>query len=490
MADPTPYPRILYKDAEASLPKPATGDLAKPSLEKRGTLVVLDDDPTGTQTVHDITVLTTFEKDILIDQFKTKEAGFFILTNTRAYHHNEAKQLLTTLLENVQSAARETDTEIEIVLRSDSTLRGHFPLENDLTTSLFGPFDAWILAPSFFEGGRVTMNDVHYALDAHDGVTLVPVGDTPSAADKGFGFKSSNLKQWIAEKYEWQHVPDVISISVEELREGEAAEKIAARLRALKRSEDGKPPIIVPNTFAPSDMEMFVATVGLAPEVRLLYRTGASFVSTRLGIAKIPPVSPEKLFGPVKPEMDSAPGGLTVIGSYIPRTTAQREYLLQHCNSHIVHLEIDVAQLLGQNDSNQDHWDLVNWTARTVDQVLEKGMDAVVSTSRKLITNDDGKESLFLGSIVTSVLVNIVKAISVRPKYVIAKGGITSSDIATEGLGMKKARVVGQAATGVPLWRSEPIGRPKWPYVPYIVFPGNVGTAQTLGDLVASYRNR
>lgn len=55
---------------------------------------------------------------------------------------------------------------------------------------------------------------------------------------------------------------------------------------------------------------------------------------------------------------------------------------------------------------------------------------------------------------------------------------------------MKKARVVGQAATGVPLWRSEPIGSPKWPYVPYIVFPGNVGTAQTLGDLVASYRNR
>lgn len=92
MADPTHYPRILYKDAEASLPKPATGDLAKPSLEKRGTLVVLDDDPTGTQTVHDITVLTTFEKDILIDQFKKKEAGFFILTNTRAYHHNEVRR--------------------------------------------------------------------------------------------------------------------------------------------------------------------------------------------------------------------------------------------------------------------------------------------------------------------------------------------------------------------------------------------------------------
>lgn len=265
------------------------------------------------------------------------------------------------------------------------------------------------------------MNDVHYALDAHDGVTLVPVGDTPSAADKGFGFKSSNLKDWIEEKYEWKDVPEVVSISVEELREGGAPEKISARLKAIKRTKDGRPPIIIPNTFTSSDMEVFVAGIGLAPDVRLLYRTGASFVSARLGIAKIAPVPPEKLFGPTKPETDSAPGGLTVIGSYISRTTAQREYLLEHCNSHIVHLELDVAQLLGQNDSNQDPWDLINWTARTVDQVLEKGMDAVVSTSRKLITNDDGKESLLLGSIVTSVLVNIVKAISVRPKYVIAK---------------------------------------------------------------------
>lgn len=334
----------------------------------------------------------------------------------------QAKQLLATLLNNVQSAAKETNTDIEIVLRSDSTLRGHFPLENDLAAETFGPFDAWILAPSFFEGGRVSMNDVHYALDAHDGITLVPVGDTPSAADKGFGFQSSNLPEWIAEKYEWKRVPKVISISGEDLRKGGAAEKIAARLRAIRRNdEDGSPPIIVPNTFTSSDMEVFVAAIGLAPEVRLLYRTGASFVSTRLGIAKIPPVSPERLFGPMKPESDSVPGGLIVIGSYISRTTAQREYLLQHCNSHIVHLELDVALLLGQNDSNQDQWDLIKWTARTVDQVLEKGMDAVVSTSRELITNDDGKESLLLGSIVTSVLVNIVKAIAVRPKYVIAK---------------------------------------------------------------------
>lgn len=328
----------------------------------------------------------------------------------------QAKNLLTDLLENIYAAAKETSTKIELVLRSDSTLRGHFPLENELSEKLFGPFDAWVLAPAFFEGGRVTMNNVHYALDPNDGVTLVPVGDTPSAADKGFGFESSSLKEWIAEKYQWQEVPEVISISVDDLREENGPQKLAARLQQIKRN--GRPPIIIPNTFAVSDMEAFVAAISLVPNLRLLYRTGASFVSTRLGIADIPPVPPKHLFhGSTEV---SKVGGLIVIGSYIPRTTAQREYLLFHCKSHVVHFEIDVAQILGDG-SNQDHQDLVDWVAHNVDGVLGSGLDAVVSTSRELITNEDGRESLLLGSIVTGILVNITKAISVRPKYVIAK---------------------------------------------------------------------
>lgn len=258
---------------------------------------------------------------------------------------------------------------------------------------------------------------MHYALDAHDGVSLVPVGDTPSAADKGFGFKSSDLKEWIAEKFDWQDVPGTISIGVDELRGKDGPEKIAARLRGIKRN--GRPSIIIPNTFAVSDMESFVAAISLVPSLRLLYRTGASFVSTRLGIAKIPPVPPKELFEESKGKCKV--GGLTVIGSYVPRTTAQREYLLSNCKSHVRHFEIDVAELLDAHTSDQHHQNLIAEVARNVDAVLDSGLDAVVSTSRKLITNDDGKESLLSGSIVTGVLVGITKAISVRPKYVIAK---------------------------------------------------------------------
>ncbi|KAL8689140.1 MAG: hypothetical protein Q9218_005125 [Villophora microphyllina] len=489
----TVYPRISYAEAEASLPASSSRPPSAETIQKlqaRGTLVVLDDDPTGTQTVHDITVLTTFETEVLITQLKTKEPGFFILTNSRAYHHNEASTILQTLLQNLHSAAAQTFTPVEIVLRSDSTLRGHFPLENDLTSSIFGPFDTWLLAPSFFQGGRVTIDDVHYALDAADDSTLVPVGDTPSAQDRSFGFRSSNLRDWVAEKCGCKHIPEVVSISTEELRGGDdAASKLAQRLRTLasSKSEKDRPPVIIPNTFTPADMETLVAAIALAPSVRLLCRTGASFVSTRLGISTIPPLTPSQLF----PKSSHPPiGGLIVIGSYVPRTTAQRTYLLSHCSSHTRHFEIDIAELLNRaTESTNESSDLVQSISQQVDTALSSGKDAVVSTSRTLISPEDGKESLALGSIVTGVLVDIVRGISVRPRYVIAKGGITSSDIATEALAMKKARVVGQAATGVPLWRSDQsVGQPKWPDVPYVVFPGNVGTGKTLGELVAAYR--
>lgn len=152
-------------------------------------------------------------------------------------------------------------------MRSDSTLHGHFPLGNQLTNNTFDAFNAWVLAPTFFERGRVIVNDIYYALDSDDGVTLVPIDDTPSAADKRF--KSSDLKEWIAENFECKTVPGISSISIEELREERGAEKIAERLKAVKLTEH--PPIIVPNTLATSELEVLVVAIGLLPKLKLRY---------------------------------------------------------------------------------------------------------------------------------------------------------------------------------------------------------------------------
>ena len=86
----TKYTPILYDDAAASLPKALFVKSSNKSPTGQKILAVLDDDPTGTQTVHDIVVLTTFDVDVFEAQLRTGERGFYVLTNTRAYAPDKA----------------------------------------------------------------------------------------------------------------------------------------------------------------------------------------------------------------------------------------------------------------------------------------------------------------------------------------------------------------------------------------------------------------
>jgi len=139
-------------------------------------LVVLDDDPTGTQTCHDINVLTTWSTSVLVSELSLTPAGsgFFILTNSRALHPDDARKLITEICNNLKEAAKQVGTEVEVVLRGDSTLRGHFPLEPEAVEDVLGKSDVWILAPFFLQGGRYTIGDVHYVAE---GDNLVPVSE-------------------------------------------------------------------------------------------------------------------------------------------------------------------------------------------------------------------------------------------------------------------------------------------------------------------------
>lgn len=137
-------------------------------------LVVLDDDPTGTQTCHDINVLTTWSTSVLVTELASTPAGsgFFILTNSRALHPDGAQKLIEEICSNLKEAAQQAGKDVEVVLRGDSTLRGHFPLEPEAVESVLGKSDVWLLAPFFLQGGRYTIEDVHYVAE---GDTLVPV---------------------------------------------------------------------------------------------------------------------------------------------------------------------------------------------------------------------------------------------------------------------------------------------------------------------------
>lgn len=471
----------------AALPPPPSSSLRTQtqSLLRSNTasqvpiLVTLDDDPTGTQTCNDIIILTAWDTPRLVDEFKATRpgSGFFILTNSRALHPAQARSLITEICTNLSAAAKETGVPFEVVLRSDSTLRGHFPLEAEAAEDVLGAADAWVLCPFFLQGGRYTIGDVHYV---QEGERLMPAAQTPFAKDATFGYKSSNLRDYVVEKTKGGIPRDqVTSISLETIRSGGTEAVLKELLAAV---ETIKRPVIVINAAAEEDMDVVIEALIKASSgpnrKRFLFRTGAAFVSARLAIPGIPPISAQAL------NLSAERGGLIIAGSYVPKTTAQLESLRTNAGDKLTTVVLDVRKLLASPDSAAAE---VTNALQIAEENIVKGQDVLVMTSRELILGADEAKSLDIGTVVAAALVSFLEQVKEKPRYVIAKGGITSSDMATKGLRFKRATIVGQAAPGVPLWRcDEPSA--KWPGLPYVVFPGNVGTNDTLFEVVKGWR--
>ena len=168
-------------------------------VEATGTkIVVLDDDPTGTQTVHGVPVLTSWDTSVLAAELRSGQSLFYVLTNSRALSQEDAVALACALGANLSQAARQTGSRLSVISRSDSTLRGHYPAETDALARALGLApDGVLIAPYFQEGGRFTINDVHYV---REGRCLVPAAETEFARDPVFGYSRSNLRQWVEEK--------------------------------------------------------------------------------------------------------------------------------------------------------------------------------------------------------------------------------------------------------------------------------------------------
>ncbi len=427
------------------------------------TIVVLDDDPTGTQTVHDVPVLTGWGVDVLTAELAAKPACFYILTNSRALPGPEAGSLGRTIGGNLAGASAQTGRAVVVVSRSDSTLRGHYPAETDaLAEGLGQSFDGQLIVPFFLEGGRYTIDNIHWVAE---GDTLVPASQTPYAADKAFGYANSDLRAWVEEKTGGRFAAaDVAAVTLDDLRVG-GAEAVKARLLDVSGGQ-----VCVVNCASYRDMEVFVLGL-LAAEAagkRFLYRTAASFVQVRAGL------HPRGLLTARDLELPAHGGGLFVVGSYVPKTTAQLSALL--AVPGIVPVEIDVAALLDERRE-----ETLAGAIRATDAALAADRTVAVFTSRQLVTVDDPTGSLSIGRQVSDGLITIVQGIRNRPRYLVAKGGITSSDTATAGLGVVRATVAGQILPGIPVWRTGAESR--HPGLAYIVFPGNVGGDDALVEV-------
>ena len=431
--------------------------------DSRRKVIVLDDDPTGTQTVHDVPVLTEWSVETLCTELAGDLPAFYLLTNSRSLPLSRAQALNAEIGRNLTHAAESAGSDFALVSRSDSTLRGHFPGEvESLARALQVDFDAWILIPFLQEGGRYTINDIHYVAE---GERLVPVGDTVYARDATFGYRASDLRQWVEEKTEGRvSAKSVASISIDDIRCG-GPDRVSERLMSLPRGC-----ICVVNAASMRDLEVFVRGL-LTTEARgrrFLYRTAASFVQVRAGIAPRPLLTRADL------ELPEYGGALFVVGSHVPKTTEQVERLLDQPD--VVGVEMDVKALFGQLRLKE-----IERAAREVNQGLHRRHTVVLYTGRAIVIGDNGDTSLFIGQRISESIVAAVRAVSERPRYLLAKGGITSSDVATASLDVKRATVRGQILPGVPVWQLGTESR--YPGLVYIVFPGNVGAPDALTQI-------
>lgn len=456
-------PTELLASVPPEWPENLLPDIQAYNRQSDETLVVLDDDPTGTQTVYDVPVLTEWGEEILLAEFAQKTPIFYILTNSRSLTEAATTDLHETLARRLDAVARKTGRGYQLVSRSDSTLRGHFPAEPAALERGWGQrADAWLLVPFFKEGGRLTAGDVHFIAE---GEILIPAAETPFARDATFGYRASDLKAWVEEKTGGTvRAADVVSLSLQTIRQG-GPEAVTKRLKPLKNGQ-----IAIVNALSLRDLEVVVSAVQNLPEKRFIFRTAASWVQVAAGLETRPLLETAELV-----DSETGTGGLTIVGSYVPKTTAQLANLLE--SGAVQAVEIAVPRLL--NDGFEAEIERVR---QAVEAALTAGHDVVAFTSRALVQTDDPAESLRLVNRVSAGLVELVRRLAVRPRYLLAKGGITSSDLAVKGLGVRRAVVRGQLLPGVPVWQTG--DETRFPGLTYVVFPGNVGGEGALREAV------
>ncbi len=434
--------------------------------------IVLDDDPTGVQTVHDVTVYTDWSVESLKAGLREDNKLFYVLTNSRGLTVDETTAVHREIAANAALASRETGVPYLFMSRSDSTLRGHFPLETDLLRQGMEAdgmtVDGEVLCPFFKEGGRYTVGNTHYV---RYGDELVSAAQTEFARDRTFGYTHSDLPAYIEEKTGGAYrAAGVTCISLEELRTLDY-DGIAARLEQV--SGFGK---VVVNAVDYCDVKIFAVALyrAMAKGKRFLFRTAAGLVKVMGGISDIPLLRRADM---VKTASEN--GGVVVVGSHTAKTTRQLEELLTLPCVTPIEFNSDLV-LEGDEVLSAE----VDRCVAAEEAVIRAGRVAVCFTRRKLLTlAGDTPESALQRSVkISRGVQDLVGRLHITPAFVIAKGGITSSTVGTEALGVKRANVLGQIRPGIPVWQTGP--ESKFPGIPYVIFPGNVGDAQTLREAV------
>lgn len=434
-------------------------------------IIVLDDDPTGVQTVHDIAVYTHWDKDSIRQGFAEDKHIFFILTNSRAFTEEQTIKAHNEIADVIEEVSKETGIEYIIISRGDSILRGHWPLETEILRDSFEKHtgkkvDGEIMCPFFKEGGRLTIDNVHYV---RYGDELVSANETEFAKDKTFGYSAETLPGYVEEKTHGRYkASDVVCISLEDIHDMNI-DKIESQLMGVTGFNK-----VVVNAISRKDVKVFCVALyrAMAKGKTFMFRSAAAFVKVFANIKLQPFLTREQMIFD-----NSANGGIIVVGSHTNKTSEQLEHLKEIKDIEFIELN---ANLVKDDEAFQAEFERC---LKLEEKYISEGKTVCCYTTRALITADTGnkEDELRLAVKISDAVQNLVGKLNVRPAFVIAKGGITSSDIGVKALGVMRAYVLGQIGPGIPVWQTG--NRSKWPGIPYVIFPGNVGEADTLKEM-------
>jgi uncharacterized protein YgbK (DUF1537 family) len=427
-------------------------------------IIVIDDDPTGSQTVHGCLLLTRWDPETLVEGLQDASPLFFVLSNTRGMTPTDAAAVTREICVNLRAALASVAASGQtisplIVSRSDSTLRGHYPIETDVIAEELGPFDAHFLTPAFFEGGRITRDATHYLLV--DGVA-VPVNETEFARDSVFGFRHAFLPDYVEEKTGGR----IPAATVERFTLDDVRGDASARLRGLTGNR-----CCVVDAERQSDLDGFARQIlgATAAGKRFLFRSAASLLTA---LADLPPqpVAPSAMTTYVR---DGRPG-VVLMGSHVATSTRQLHSLIE--STDVRPIEIDLERVISDEDA------LLQDLLGQLETAQQDGRGVVLFTSRGERQFPSPAERLAFGVRVSDFLVRIVRNLPPEIGFLISKGGITSNDTLSKGLALRSARVLGQIRAGCSVVRC-PQTHPRYPDLPVVIFPGNVGGDTALAEV-------
>ncbi len=437
-------------------------------------IIVIDDDPTGSQTVNGCNLILKWDYETLLKGLEDSSNLLFILANTRSLSKKDVKvrlkEICSALLEIMNNSSF-AEEDFILISRGDSTLRGHNYIEPFIINELLGPFDATFYIPAFIEGNRTTLNGNHF-------VDNIPIHKTIFSNDKIFGFNTSNVKELIYEQSDYQldfNNIENIFIKDFDVLETNQPSKLYMHIEKLKNNKN-----VILDIIDYSQLDKFSSIVkSLLKKKKFLFRSAASFISS---LSNVKQNQKDHIYFSQlrrKNNNDKAMKGLIVVGSYVELTTLQLNEVLEI--SLCKPVEINVFKLY-EFFKFGDNLNQINSLKKLILNSIRKNLSReyipVLYTSREIISPTDKNDLIKFQLFLSAFIAKIVSAIKNEIGYLISKGGITTNTIISEGLEADSVYLEGQILPGISLVTFNLLKQKG--KLPIVTFPGNIGNRMSL----------